>query len=385
MRTLCLRIELSQIQGYSTTKIEYNRQIMKKRHLRKHIKTPSIKESTVSMTHSKHAPVLITVFEYSSTSCNEKKLTLADIELYQAPKETKLWLNVHGVHDAELINKIGSKFQLHPLVIEDILNVEQRPKLDTFENYLFLETNCFYYDKEMLSISAEQVSIVIDRNYLLTFQQRSTGIFEPIRDRLRSEKGQMRVLGVDYLAYALLDAIVDSYFGVLDCMADDCEVLEDTLLVRPSNKELHDLHQLKRASIDLRRSVWPLREVVNHLTRNESNFVDPHTLPYMRDVYDHTVHFIESLEAQRDMLGGMMDIYLSTVSNRVNQEVRALTVVAMLFMPATLIAGIFGMNFVHMPWIDHYNGFWYAVAIMAGIALIMLLIFWRRQWLSSKS
>ena len=145
------------------------------------------------------------------------------------------------------------------------------------------------------------------------------------------------------------------------------------------------MHQLKRASIDLRRSVWPLREVVNHLTRNESNFVDPHTLPYMRDVYDHTVHFIESLEAQRDMLGGMMDIYLSTVSNRVNQEVRALTVVAMLFMPATLIAGIFGMNFVHMPWIDHYNGFWYAVAIMAGIALIMLLIFWRRQWLSSKS
>ncbi|MFM9836348.1 MAG: magnesium/cobalt transporter CorA [Methylophilaceae bacterium] len=356
----------------------------KRRHVSQKI-MPITMENVATIVHPKHAPILITLFEYSAKSCVEKTLTFDEVDFYQAPKDAKLWLNVHGVHDADLINKIGKKFNLHPLVIEDILNVEQRPKLDTFDDYLFLEANCFYYDKEMLAISAEQISIVLDRSYLLTFQQRSTGIFEPIRERLRAEKGQMRCLGVDYIAYAVLDTIVDSYFGVLDGMADDCEVLEDTLLVRPSNKELHDLHQLKRASIDLRRSVWPLREVVNHLTRNETNFIEPHTLPYMRDVYDHTVHFIESLEAQRDMLGGMMDIYLSTVSNRVNLEVRALTVVAMLFMPATLIAGIFGMNFVHMPWIDHYNGFWYAMAIMVGIALVMLMIFWRRQWLSSKS
>lgn len=333
----------------------------------------------------KHTPILITLFEYTAKSCTEKTLTLDEIDLYQVPNNAKLWMNVHGVHDADLINKIGEKFNLHPLVIEDILNVEQRPKLDAFDDYLFLETNCFYYDKESLSISAEQISIVLDRNYVLTFQQRSTGIFEPIRERLRAEKGQMRVLGVDYLAYAVLDAVVDSYFGVLDAMADDCEVLEDTLLSRPSNKELHDLHQLKRASIELRRSVWPLREVINHLTRNENDFIAPQTLPYMRDVYDHTVHFIESLEAQRDMLGGMMDIYLSTVSNRVNLEVRALTVVAMLFMPATLIAGIFGMNFHIMPWLAEENGFWWAMSLMGGIALLMILIFWRRQWLSSKS
>lgn len=325
---------------------------------------------------------LITLFEYSAKSCVEKTLTLDEVDFYQVPKNAKLWLNMHGVHDADLITKIGEKFKLHPLVIEDILNTDQRPKLDTFADYLFLETNFFYYDQETLSISAEQLSLVLDRNYVLTFQQRSTGIFEPIRERLRAEKGQMRSLGVDYLAYAVLDSVVDSYFGVLDAMADDCEALEDALLSRPSNKELHDLHQLKRASIELRRSVWPLREVINHLTRNETNFVDAHTLPYMRDVYDHTVHFIESLEAQRDMLGGMMDIYLSSVSQRVNLELRALTVVAMLFMPATLIAGIFGMNFKHMPWTDHYNGFWYAMAIMLGIALMMGLIFWRRQWIN---
>ena len=348
-------------------------------------KSPATASDVLATVHHKPTPVLVTLFEYTAQTCTEKTLTLDEVTLYQAPKNTKLWLNVHGVHDIDLINKIGEKFKLHPLVIEDILNTDQRPKLDSFDDYLFIESNFFNYDKNDLSISAEQVSLVLGKQYVLTFQQRSTGIFEPIRGRLRAEKGQMRTLDVDYLAYAVLDAVVDSYFGVLDGMADDCEALEDTLLSRPSNKELHDLHQLKRASIELRRSVWPLREVVNHLTRNETNFIAPQTLPYMRDVYDHTVHFIESLEAQRDMLGGMMDIYLSSVSQRVNLELRALTVVAMLFMPATLIAGIFGMNFHEMPWIGHKNGFWYAMAIMVGIALFMLMIFWRRQWLSSKN
>ena len=327
-------------------------------------------------------PPVVTVFEYNAQTCIEKTLSFAEAIAYTPPSDVKLWLNVHGVHDADLITKIGEKFKLHPLVIEDILNVEQRPKLDTFEDYLFLEVNCFYYDHETLSISAEQISLVLDKNYVLTFQVRSTGIFEPLRERLRKEKSQMRSLNVDYLAYAVLDTVVDSYFGVLDGMADDCEALENALLARPSNKELHDLHQLKHASIELRRSVWPLREVINHLTRNENDFVSRQTLPYMRDVYDHTVHFIESLEAQRDMLAGMMDIYLSSVSQRVNLELRALTVVAMLFMPATLIAGIFGMNFNHIPWIEDYNGFWYALAIMAGIALLMIMIFWRRQWIN---
>jgi len=356
----------------------------KPRDIKRH-KSPILASDVVAAVHHEPAPVLVTLFEYSAKSCVEKTLALDEIAAYKPPKSGKLWLNVHGVHDADLIKKIGEKFKLHPLIVEDILNTEQRPKLDTFDDYLFVETNFFYYNKAEHTISAEQISIVIGKQHVLTFQERSTGIFEPIRERLRAEKGQMRSLGCDYLAYAVLDAVVDSYFGILDGMADDSEALEDALLSRPSTEELHDLHQLKRASIELRRSVWPLREVINHLTRNESNFIAPQTLPYMRDVYDHTVHFIESLEAQRDMLAGMMDIYLSSVSQRVNLELRALTVVAMLFMPATLIAGIFGMNFVHMPWIDHYDGFWYAVAIMAAIALIMLLIFWRRQWLTSKS
>jgi magnesium transporter len=358
---------------------------MRKHRRLRHHKSTTIASDVLATVQHAPTPVLVTLFEYDAKSCVEKTLTLDDIATYQPPKNSKLWLNVHGVHGVDLISKICEKFKLHPLVVEDILNTEQRPKLDSFDDYLFIEANFFYYDKTEQTISAEQVSMVLGKAFVLTFQERSTGIFEPIRERLRAEKGQMRSLGVDYLAYAVLDAVVDSYFGVLDGMADDCEALEDALLSRPSNKELHDLHQLKRASIELRRSVWPLREVINHLTRNENDFIAPQTLPYMRDVYDHTVHFIESLEAQRDMLGGMMDIYLSSVSQRVNLELRALTVVAMLFMPATLIAGIFGMNFHVMPWLADKDGFWWAMGLMGGIALIMILIFWRRQWLTSKS
>jgi magnesium transporter len=183
----------------------------------------------------------------------------------------------------------------------------------------------------------------------------------------------------------VLDSVVDRYFGVLEDVGEDSEALEDLLLSKPSNIELHNIHQLKHVSIELRRAVWPLREVLNSLTRNEKGFFQPATMPYLRDVYDHTVNFIESLESIRDTLSGMMDIYMASVSNRVNLEVRALTVVAMLFMPATLIAGIFGMNFHEMPWLADKYGFWWAMGLMAGIALMMILIFWRRQWLSSKT
>jgi len=314
--------------------------------------------------------------------CDVEEASIAGLK----PEDDKqLWINVHGVHDAGLIKKLGDTFKLHPLVIEDILNTKQRPKIDEFNDYIMLTTRHFYYHQETMSVSSEQISMVLGHNFLLTFQERSTGAFEPVRVRLRAETSPIRALQTDYLTYALLDSVVDRYFNVLEDVGEDSEELEDRLLRNPSNAELHSIHQLKHVSIELRRAVWPLREVINSLTRNEKGFFKPTTVPYLRDVYDHTVSFIESLESIRDTLGGMMDIYMASVSQRVNLEVRALTVVAMLFMPATLIAGIFGMNFNYMPWINHHHGFWWALIIMASIALIMLLIFWRRQWLSSKS
>ena len=325
---------------------------------------------------------IITKIAYDGTELIECELSAETLATFKPDTGKKLWLNVHGVHDAGLIEQIGELFKLHPLVIEDILNTEQRPKIDEFEDYIFLETRNFYYDKATMSASSEQISLVLGKNFLLTFQERATGAFEPIRERLRASRAQIRELGVDYLAYAMLDSVVDKYFNVLEDVNEASEELEDLLLNKPSNVHLNSIHQLKHVSIELRRAVWPLREVLNSLIRNEKGFFNPATMPYLRDVYDHTVNFIESLESIRDTLSSMMDIYMASVSQRVNLELRALTVVAMLFMPATLIAGIFGMNFNHMPWIDDYNGFWWALSIMAGIALLMILIFWRRQWIN---
>ena len=322
---------------------------------------------------------------YNTAEIVECVLTAEQLASFKPDADKKIWLNVHGVHDVAVIKQIGTIFKLHPLVIEDILNTEQRPKIDEFEDYLFLETHNFYYDKANMSVSSEQISLVLGRNFLLTFQERATGAFEPIRERLRASRAQIREQGVDYLTYAVLDSVVDKYFNVLEDVNEASEELEDLLLNKPSNVHLNSIHELKHVSIELRRAVWPLREVINNLIRNEKGFFQPATLPYLRDVYDHTVNFIESLESIRDTLSGMMDIYMASVSQRVNLELRALTVVAMLFMPATLIAGIFGMNFDTMPWLKAVNGFWWALGLMGSIAAMMITIFWRRQWLSSKS
>lgn len=332
---------------------------------------------------------IVTLTVYDAADLVEHELStdaLVSFSLTDYTKANKkVWLNIHGVHDAVLIKQVGDLFHLHPLVLEDILNTEQRPKIDEFDDYVFLETRSFKYDKASMTLDSEQVSFVLGRDYLLTFQERSTGIFEPVRARMRVKGAHIRELGVDYLAYALLDSVVDRYFSVLDDVNDASETLEELLLSRPTNAMLHSIHQLKHVSIELRRAVWPLRELISNLTRNENDFFKAATMPYLRDVYDHTVNFIESLESIRDSLGSMMDIYMASVSQRVNLEVRALTVVAMLFMPATLIAGIFGMNFESMPWLKNADGFWWAIGLMTTIASIMIIIFWRRQWLSSKT
>ena len=324
----------------------------------------------------------LTLFRYGNDELLEQSSSdLAGLNLERQPQET-LWLNVHGLQDTALMAEIGRIFNLHPLVMEDILHTTQRPKLDTYPDYLFVVTRFFSYDTQAMTIDSEQVSLILGRGFVLTFQERPTGSFDPVRERLRGNRGQIRSAGADHLAYALLDVIVDRYFIVLEQIGDDCDTLEEELLRKPGASMLQGIHKLKRETMELRRAVWPLREVINSLIRNDNHFFQNDTVLYLRDVYDHTVHFIESLEAIRDLLAGMLDIYLSSISNRVNMEVRALTVVAMLFMPATLIAGIFGMNFHVMPWLLEAHGFWFALGLMAGIAGLMGLIFWRRQWLS---
>lgn len=323
----------------------------------------------------------VTLIEYGPAGLTETRFDSLAACQACAPTGPKLWLNVHGLHEPEVMGEIGRHFKLHPLVLEDILNTDQRPKIEDYGDYLFLVARFFDYDPATLAVTSEQVSFVVGRDHVLTFQERPTGSFDPVRQWLRQDKGRMRQLGVDYLAYALLDLLVDRYFTVLEQMGERTEQLEEDLMARPDAAQLQVLHQLKRDTLALRRAIWPLREVVNTLVRNESRFFAAETQLYLRDIYDHTVHLIESLEAIRDLIAGMLDIYLSSISNRVNQEVRALTVVALIFMPATLISGIFGMNFHVMPLLDNPEGFLFAIGLMIAVAASLGVVFWRRRWL----
>lgn len=322
----------------------------------------------------------ISLIDYGPDSLVEKQFdSLADCQAC-TPTQPLQWLNVYGLHEPEVLAEIGRRFNLHPLVLEDILNTDQRPKLDEYDDYLFVVARFFDYDDKSMVLSSEQVSIVIGRNFVLTFQEKPTGNFNPVRDRLRQDRGQIRRSGVDYLAYTLLDAIVDRYFAVLEDIGERAERLEEELMRKPTPRVLETLHHLKRETVTLRRAVWPLREVINALTRSNS-FFGAEVEPYLRDVYDHAVHVIESLEAIRDLIASLLEIYLSTISNRVNREVRVLTVIMLIFLPSSLLAGIFGMNFRIMPLLDNPDGFGLIIGLMIGVAATLALIFWHRKWL----
>ncbi|MBI4997453.1 MAG: magnesium/cobalt transporter CorA [Rhodocyclales bacterium] len=322
----------------------------------------------------------VSLVDYGPDGLEEKQFdTLAESRAYQSTQPIH-WLNVYGLHEPEVLAEVGRRFDLHPLVLEDILNTDQRPKLDEYGDYLFVVTRFFDYDARSMSVTSEQVSIVIGRNFVLSFQEKPTGNFNPVRDRLRQDRGPIRRSGADYLAYALLDTVVDRYFAVLEGLGERVEELEEELMKKPSSRALGTLHHLRREATTLRRAVWPLREVINGLTRN-NQFFSAEVQPYLRDIYDHTVHVIESLETIRDLIAGLLEIYLSTVSNRVNREVRVLTVIAVIFLPSSLLAGIFGMNFRSMPLLDNPDGFFLVIGLMLGVAATLALLFWRRKWL----
>lgn len=323
----------------------------------------------------------ITLFAFDKQGLEEKSFpSLVASRTYQ-PSHAKLWLNIHGLQDPEILNEIGRRFSLHPLVLEDILNTHQRSKIEDYGDYLYCVLRVFHYDPEDHSLHSDQLSLVMGKDFLLTFQERPTGLFDPVRERLRGNRAVMRERGVDYLTYALLDAVIDRYFVVVDLLGDAAESLEDNALEHPTPALLRQINQVKHDTVQLRRAIWPLREVLNSLLRGENSFFERETHVYLRDIYDHTIHVIETLDGVRELLGDLMDIYMSSVSNRLNLEVRILTVLSMLFMPATLIAGIFGMNFRSMPLLADADGFWLSLAMMGAMAAMMAAVFWRRNLL----
>jgi len=308
----------------------------------------------------------------------EREITAAELERIDDGQPVR-WINIYGVHDSALLAAVGHRFGLHPLVLEDILNTDQRPKIDTYDDYLFIVGRIYDVSRQRDDLTTDQVSLIVGHDFVLTFQERRSGTFDPIRQRLRSEKGPLRRRGADYLAYALLDAMVDAYFSIIERLGDRCEVLEEEILGRPQRGVLQKAHLLKRELSQLRRSVWPLREVVGALQRSQPRFLTDETRLYLRDVHDHAVHLLEQIEDLRELLTGLLDIYLNSVSNRVNLEVRTLTLLTTVFMPSALVAGVFGMNFRTMPWLDSPDGFWSALALMGGVALALFGVFWSRR------
>jgi len=325
--------------------------------------------------------IKITVIDYDSKNFQEKEIHKIEECFPFKDKPTVTWINIDGLQEVGVVEKIGTHFGVHPLILEDILHTGQRPKAEDLGDYLFIVLKMIYHDENEDEIMGEQVSLILGQNYVISFQEREGDIFNPIRERIRNGKGRIRKAGADYLAYALIDAIVDHYFVILEKLGEKIESLEEELVTNPIPETLQMIHTLKRNLIFLRKSVWPLREVISGLERGESPLITEPTGIYLRDVYDHTIQVIDTIETFRDMVSGMLDIYLSSLSNRMNEVMKVLTIIATIFIPLTFIVGIYGMNFKFMPELEWHWGYPTALIIMLLLVGFMLLYFRRKKWL----
>ncbi len=356
-------------------------------HLKRSLKQRSHKAglppgSLVHIGRQRAEKTKITVIVYDETQFIEESYDAVEACFAFRDKPTVTWINIDGIHQAEIIEKMGACYNLHPLVLEDIQNTEQRPKIESYTDYLYVVLKMLYFDEAVNAVSTEQVSLIVGQNYVISFQEGLEGdVFGHLRERLRNEKGRARKLGADYLAYSLIDAIVDNYFSILERLGEKIELLEERLVSNPTTTTLHDIHYLKREMIYLRKAVWPLREVISIFSRTDSDIVQESTRIYLRDVYDHTIQVIDTVESYRDMVSGMLDIYLSSVSNRMNAVMKVLTIIATIFMPLTFLAGVYGMNFKHMPELEWHYGYFGLWCIMIVIAIWMLIFFRKRKWL----
>jgi len=325
--------------------------------------------------------VRITVFDYDADSYREQQVDSVEECLVFKDRPSVTWINIDGLHQVEVLEQLGRAFGLHPLVLEDILHTEQRPKAEDYGDYYYLVARMFHEKETELDLKAEQISLILGSNFVISFQEREGDVFDPVRERIRTGKGRVRKMGADYLAYALLDAIVDSYFVNLESIADRIESVEDELIDSPSPRTLQALYRLKSETLYFRKLIRPLRELVGALEREESPLLSKDLKVFLRDLYDHTVQVIDTVETLREMLMGMLDIYLSSISNRMNAVMKVLTIIATIFIPLTFIAGVYGMNFDYMPELHWRWGYLTVLLVMGAIFVGMLIYFRRKDWI----
>ena len=325
--------------------------------------------------------VRITIVDYTKDVIEEQTVESIEQILQCREKDTVTWVNIEGLGNIELVGAIGEAFNIHPLVLEDILNTHQRPKLEEYDDYLYCVLKGISLAENGFSVEYEQISMLILNDFVFTFKEKRDELFEPVRRRLRSSKSHFRSQGTDYLAYVILDTIVDSYFTLQDSLDDIVDSVEEELLTEPTPKTLGTIQSVKRELIIIRRTISPLREMLNAILRSESPLIEEKSLIYFRDISDHVLRISESIESSRDMIAGLLDIYITTISNKMNEIMKVLTVFASIFIPLTFIAGIYGMNFEYMPelkWKWAYPALW--VAFIA-IPVILLVYFKKKKWL----
>jgi magnesium transporter len=334
--------------------------------------------SLVHIGEQKVETTRISVVNYDEQRVEEKPLNDPEECLAYMGRSGVTWINIDGLHEPELLEKIGKAFGLHPLMLEDIVNTEQRPKLEDYGDYLYVVIRMLSRPDE--NILSEQLSLVVGRNVLITFQERHGTEFDPIRERLRNGKGRARRLGVDFLAYQLIDAVIDNYFIVLERLSDEVEALEEQIIISPRSEALQKLHRLKKDMSFLRRSTWPLREVIAAMQRGDSPLIGESMRIYLRDIYDHVVAVADAIDSMRDLLNGMLEIHMSNMNIRLNEVMKVLTIVTTLFIPATFIAGVYGMNFKYMPELDWPLAYPAVLVSMVVLAAAMYLYFKRKKW-----
>lgn len=320
------------------------------------------------------------MFEYDKKSYVEKEIKNIREAFAQIKSKKTTWVNIDGVHNPKIVHELGEELGIHSLVLEDIMSVNQRPKLEDYEDYIYIVLRMLFFTEKKELIS-EQISIIIGKNYVISFQETQGDIFNAIRDRIRQNKGRIRKRKADYLAYALMDTIVDNYFIVADILGEDVESIEDELLEDSDNKTLHKIFEIKTQINVLRKALWPLRDVITKLDKYEPKLVEAGTKLFLRDLQDHVIQLTDTIETIRDRNSSLVDIHLSNTSNKMNEVMKVLTIIATIFIPLTFIVGVYGMNFKHMPELNWQYGYFFTWVIMIGVAVAMLLYFRKKKWL----
>ena len=321
----------------------------------------------------------ITLLDYNDHDYFVERETTDPAELAQAIQTPAItWINVTGLHQIAMMDDIGHAFGIHPLLLEDILNTEQRPKIEQSNNTITLIVKAVSWQDDHTDV--EQVSFVIGANYVISFLERPSDLFAPVRQRIREGNGRIRHMGADYLAYALLDTIVDNYFLTLEQISDRIEQVEDDIIDDPTPETVQAVHELRRELLDLRKAIWPLREIISSLYRGEFAQFQAETLLYVRDVYEHVIQIIDTIETFRDVVSGLLDLYLSTVSNKMNEVMKVLTIIATIFIPLTFITSLYGMNFQYMPELDWRMGYPFVWLTILLTSIGLTIYFKRKGW-----